>query len=592
MNARSQGARAGEARVRAPLAAACLAATALAAGLLAAGPAVGGNTADDANDDRPNIVVVMADDQDSASMRVMSRVNEQLGGQGTTFANNFVNFSLCCPSRSTFLTGQYAHNHGVLGNQPPEGGFSKLDSSNTLPLWLQQAGYYTGHVGKYLNGYEDVTPSIVPPGWTEWYGTTQTYAYYGYQLNENGTIVDYGTTADEYQADVFTRKAVDFVNRRAPDSQPFFLSVAYLAPHGGGPNPNPQAPANCANTAKPAPRHATAFDSEALPQPASFNEADVSDKPTRIQNLPLLEPADVADIQRQYRCRLESILGVDEGVDSIVSALRAQGELDETLFVYTADNGFMHGEHRIQDGKIVLYEPSIRVPLIMRGPGVPSGATVSDMTINADLAPTILDAANATAARVMDGESLFGAMQSPGRLSGRALEIETNSYVAVRTQRYIYAEHTSGENTGQKELYDLVEDPDELQNLQADPAFDGVEAALAGLLSELRTCSGDACRQRPALELKLDYNRDSQNGHRCAAGAVRVIVKGGDRSLLTGAEFNVGSKAAGSDSSAPFRARIKPGALKKRGKSRLGATASLLDGRVMTLVEKKVRRCR
>jgi arylsulfatase A-like enzyme len=583
MNATRQGAGPGRSP-RTPLAAACLAACVLAAALLSVAPAASGKK--DKAAERPNVVVVMSDDQTADSMRFMPHVNSQVGAEGATFAQSFVNFSLCCPSRSTFLTGQYAHNHGVMSNNEDDGGYQSLDNSNTLAVWLQNAGYYTGHIGKYLNGYEQV-PNTIPPGWTEWHGSTQTYQYYGFQTNENGTLTDYGTTADQYSTDVYTQKAVDFVNRRAPESQPFFLWVAYLAPHSGGPNPSPQPPDNCQGTAKPAPRHATAFDDEPLPLPPSFNEADVSDKPQAVQNDPLLDDADIANVQRRYRCRLESLLAVDEGVDSIISALRDQGELDDTLFVYTSDNGFMDGEHRDPGGKVVLYEPSIRVPLEIRGPGIPPGVTVDDMAINADLAPTILDATGAQPGRVMDGESLFGAMNDPNHLSGRALEIETRTYSAVRTERYLYAVHT----TGEEELYDLQNDPDELNSLQNDPAYDQVEASLANLLNVLRTCAGPSCRPRPALKLKLHYKRGSVNGHRCAEGAVRVIVKGGDRGLLVGAEFAAGSKDLGSDEAAPFRVRVKPSQLKRHGKTRLGGVATLLDGRVMSLDEKKVRRC-
>jgi N-acetylglucosamine-6-sulfatase len=574
----------GDRSARASVAAACLAVCAVVAGLLSTAPAAVGKQ--DGQSQRPNVVVVMSDDQTADSMRFMPQVNEQLGAQGTTFAENFVNYSLCCPSRSTFLTGQYAHNHGVLSNQLPDGGFQKLDSTNTLPVWLQQDGYYTAHIGKYLNGYEQV-PNVIPPGWTEWYGTTQTYQYYGYQVNENGTLVDYGTSADQYQSDVFTQKAVDFINRRAPDSQPFFLSVAYLAPHSGGPNPSPQPPGDCQSTAKPAPRHATAFDSEPLPQPPSLNEDDVSDKPQEVASQPPLDAADLANIQREYRCRIESLLAVDEGVAQIVAALSNQGELDDTLFIYTSDNGFFHGEHRIPGGKVKLYEESIRVPLIIRGPGVPAGVTVDDLSINADLAPTILSLTRSPAGRAMDGFSLLDATLDPGRRLGRALLVETRGYSAVRTARYIYAEY----DTGEKELYDLQTDPYELQNLQADPAFDQVEGSLATLLSKLRACAGSTCTQLPALKLKLHYRKGSVNGHRCAEGAVTVVFKGADRGLLIGAEFRAGSKTVGSDEVAPFRERVRRGELRKHGKRRFGSTATLLDGREMTLGGKKVRRC-
>jgi N-acetylglucosamine-6-sulfatase len=131
---------------------------------------------------RPNIVVVMSDDQDVASMRVMSNVQSLLASKGTTFPRSYVSYSLCCPSRATFLTGQYAHNHGVFGNVPPNGGYHKLNHTNTVPIWLQKAGYYTGHVGKYLNGYGTPNQLEIPPGWSEWYASFAP-KYYGYRLN-------------------------------------------------------------------------------------------------------------------------------------------------------------------------------------------------------------------------------------------------------------------------------------------------------------------------------------------------------------------------------------------------------------------------
>src|SRR5918994_3922294 len=239
---------------------------------------------------RPNVVFVRSDDQTVESMRAMSNVNGRLARYGTTFANSFVNLPVCCPSRATFLTGQYAHNHGTLTNGPPRGGFTKFNADhggNTLPGWLQRAGYYTAHVGKYMNGYG--TPeneAFVPGGWTEWRAAARdTQAVYDYALNENGTLVEYGSSPADFKQDVFTAKAVDVINPRAPARAPFFLSVDYTAPHSGGPNPNPQPPGNCEGTAKPAPRHATAFNGEPIPRPPSYDEADVSDKPSDVSGL-------------------------------------------------------------------------------------------------------------------------------------------------------------------------------------------------------------------------------------------------------------------------------------------------------------------
>jgi arylsulfatase A-like enzyme len=286
---------------------------------------------------------------------------------------------------------------------------------------------------------------------------------------------------------------VDFLNRQARDPQPFFLWLTYTAPHTGGPNPSPNPPFNCQYAAKPAPRHATSFDAQPLPKPPSFNEADVSDKPAAIRSLPLLSASKVTDIQRRYRCYLESLLSVDEGVKSVVDTLSANGQLANTLVVFTSDNGFFFGAHRIPNGKTRIYEDSIRVPLQMRGPGIPPGVTVNDLVSNADLAPTIAEAANVVPRLVMDGRSLIPVAQDPGIEQGRELLIEEPRLKAIRTDQYIYAEH----DTGEKELYDLARDPFELRSRDRDPAYASIASQLATRLHELQDCSGLGCRTHP-----------------------------------------------------------------------------------------------
>src|SRR5262245_3724595 len=246
---------------------------------------------------RPNVVVLMTDDQTVESMRVMPNVKTLLADQGVTFDNSFVSYSLCCPSRATYLTGQYAHNHGVWGNAAPNGGYYKLDSTNTLPVWLSRAGYQTMHIGKYLNGYGTRNAREVPPGWGLWYGSVDptTYRYDTFTLNENGTTVNYGTGVANYQTDVYARKAVSLIAGRAADPRPFFLSVAFLAPHAGGPR-DPDDPAG-QGTPSPAPRHRNLFRTQPLPTPPSFNEADVSDKPAAIRNRALLTTARITKIR-------------------------------------------------------------------------------------------------------------------------------------------------------------------------------------------------------------------------------------------------------------------------------------------------------
>ncbi len=435
--------------------------------------------------------MIETDDQTLESMRVMDNVNSLIGGQGTTFTNSFVNYSLCCPSRATFLTGDYMHNHRVLGNKYPSGGFGRFEELHgnwNLAVWLQRAGYYTAVIGKYLNEYANEPP--VPPGWSEWRVGPEGYGVYNYPLNQNGTLTYYGEDPTDFKQDVFTWKAVNLVNRRAPLAKPFFLWLTYTAPHWSPPDPNPNPPYDCANAAKPAPRHAHAFDSEPLPRPPNFNEQYVSDKPAAIRNRPFLTANQVTDIQRMYRCELESLLSVDEGVKKVVDALRAKGELANTVLIYTSDNGYFHGEHRIPKDKQRIYEESIRVPLQMRGPGIPRGVQVDSLAINADLAPTLVDLANASPGQAMDGRSLIPVANNPGIEQGRELLIEEPSFKAIRTERYMYAEH----HTGEKELYDLLNDPFELVSRHNTPAYASVRNHLAAELQKLRSCNGSGCR--------------------------------------------------------------------------------------------------
>ena len=198
---------------------------------------------------RPNIVVLETDDQTLAEMEVLPSVKRLIGDQGVTFDNNFDSFSLCCPARATFLTGQYAHSNGVQGNTLPNGGYYKLDSTRTLPVWLQRAGYYTALVGKYLNQYGTRNQTEVPPGWSDWHGAVDptTYRYYNYTLNENGRLTSYCANAapECYSTDLYAEKAVEIIRRRAPSAQPFFLWVTPLAPHAGQPR-DPDDPPNLA----------------------------------------------------------------------------------------------------------------------------------------------------------------------------------------------------------------------------------------------------------------------------------------------------------------------------------------------------------
>jgi N-acetylglucosamine-6-sulfatase len=534
---------------------------------------------------KPNIVVVMTDDQTVESMRVMANVNTLLGRQGTTFANSFASFPLCCPSRTTFITGQYGHNHTIMGNAAPTGGYDKLapTHSNSLPAWLQQAGYTTAHLGKYLNGYGRANAAAVPPGWTEWYGSIDpsTYQFYNYRLNENGRVVAYGTGVTNYQTDVYNRKAVELVRRLAAGPKPFFLSVAFLAPHSGGPR-DADDPANLA-TPSPAPRHRNAMAGQPLPVPPSVNEADVSDKPVAIRNRPLLGPARLNAIREGYQQRLESLLAVDEAVRDIVSALQAAQVLTRTYVIFTADNGFFHGEHRVPSGKVLVYEPSVRVPLVIRGPEIPRGVTRTNLVANVDLAPTILEIAGARAARRLDGASLLRFARDRLRRSGRDILLETTTYSAIRTPRHVFVQHA----TGEQELYDLVADPHQLTSLHADGRHAALKNELARRLTTLRTCAGDACRKGPDLLLSLRYR---SGGGPCVRSArVRLRVGGSAASRISSVVFYRGTRAIKSDRRAPYTATIRRSRLGRRP-TLLRALVTLKDGRSASL-DRALRRC-
>lgn len=481
---------------------------------------------------KPNVVVIMTDDQTVEQMRVMTSTRALIGNAGATFENSFSSFPLCCPSRATFLTGQYAHNHGVLENEPPTGGYLRLNSRDTLPVWLRAAGYRTIHIGKYLNGYGVLSPTEVPAGWDSWHATVDptTYRMWGYKMNDNGRVSEaYGNSerpdVPNYQTDVLARKAVYQIGDAVRRGQPFFMSLWFLAPHLEILRSRPFPP-------RPALRHSGAFSNEPIPRPPSFNEPDMSDKPLFMRNKPSLTGKEIADIETGYRHELASLLAVDEAVAAVVRALQGWRVLDNTYIIFTSDNGYFHGEHRSPAGKFLAYEPSIRVPLLMRGPGIAPGTRVHELVANIDLAPTITQIAAAVPPLQMDGRSLLPLLADPSRTSRRPILLESYPpvgssapvlraqssvpaftaipegmeaatsrrrrqqtqtvlpYVAIRTPRYVYLEYA----TGEQELYDLERDPWELRSRHLDPAYARTQTALALALANLRACRGEACR--------------------------------------------------------------------------------------------------
>jgi N-acetylglucosamine-6-sulfatase len=558
---------------------------------------------------RPNIVFVMTDDQTATSLSVQRNVG-LLASQGTTFERAIATYPLCCPSRATYLSGQYSHNHGVIHNAGPFGGYTRFDHSNALPIWLQQAGYRTMHVGRYLNGYgvQNLNIAEIPPGWNDWISGVgeSVFNYRQWQMNENGTIV-WRPGADhpgEHQTDFFGRRAAELIDQAAPSDQPFFLSLTFPAPHSGAPQ-DPDDP-SLLGTPSPAPRHRDAFAGLALPRPPNFDEADMRRKPQVLADRPRLTPEWLAAIQENYQQELESLLSVDDAVGAVVAALQRNGELDDTLLIYTSDNGFFHGEHRVVAEKVLPYDAGARIPLVLHGPGVPSGLRLRQLVGNIDWAPTIVDAADATAGRLMDGSSLFDLIEDPRREPGRELVLENGvgangvpMFRALRNQRYLWIEHKT---TGEYELYDLLKDPYELRNLEDLDSYADIRRALAARLRRLQSCRGTlACgASRPVLKVaarqlaparkKRRPRRHGRSSASCVDRDLRLGLTGKDVRRVDKVVYYRGAKRLRGTRLTPFAVRVRRVALPRGRSLTLRALVTTVDGRRATY-DRAIRTC-
>ncbi|MEU6714229.1 sulfatase [Nonomuraea sp. NPDC046802] len=445
-------------------------------------------------DSRPNIVFIMADDLEAGTLRYFPNITEELVRQGASFDRFFVSNSWCCPSRSTILRSQYVHSHGVYTNTAPEGGFDRFHTlgleRSTVGTWMQEAGYRTALMGKFLNHYPGATADekFVPPGWDEWdVPVRDLYEEYGYRLNENGELFDYDWTEEDYLSDVLARKAHDFITA---SKEPFFLYLAPVGPH---------------NPTNPAVRHANAFPLAAAPRPPSFNQDDMSAEPLWLRSRPKITPEGIAEVDERYRDRMRAMLGVDDLVGSVMDALRQSGQLDDTYIFFTSDNGFHLGTHRLKQGKTTPFEEAIRIPLVVRGPGIKQESTIDHMGATVDLATTFADLGGAATPPFAEGRSLVPLLRgrSPSnwrknvlvefdRPSNRSSAAQTPvpAYRALRTERYTYVRY----ETGELQLYDLEHDPHQLRNL-ASTADRSLLARLDERLRGMMLCAGASCRQ-------------------------------------------------------------------------------------------------
>ena len=425
---------------------------------------------------RPNIVFVLTDDLAWNLVRYMPHVL-RMQRQGETFSNYFVTDSLCCPSRASIFTGRFPHDTRVYDNSPPEGGYrvfhARGEERQTFARALQRAGYRTALMGKYLNGYrpaatEGTRRPYVPPGWSEWDVAGNGYPEYGYRMNSDGRVRQYGYAAHDYLTDVLARKGLRFIDRAAASRQPFLLEIATFAPH---------APFTAA------PRDAVAFAGLRAPRSPAFNSVGI-DEPAWLSKFVPLAQAQVDAIDRKFRRRAQAVQAVDRMIGEIESRLVARGLARDTYIVFSSDNGLHMGEHRLQPGKLTAFDTDIKVPLIVTGPGVPAGRTLDALTENVDLCPTFDALAGAPPPRRADGRSLLGLLHGKGGADwrrevlvehhGRVLGVgdpdlptrgsgNPPSYEAIRTRDSLYVEY----GTGEREYYDLRRDPFELDNIVA-----------------------------------------------------------------------------------------------------------------------------
>jgi len=464
-------------------------------------------------------VFVLADDLDLAEMAYMPNVHRLLADQGVTFDRYFVSNSLCCPSRSSILRGQYAHNTGVESNGDLNGGFETAYrlgiEKSTIGTWLHDARYRTAYIGKYLNQYPDTaSESYVPPGWDEFDSASagNPYSEYEYALNENGHRFLYGAKPRDYGTFVYLRKAERFI--RATAGKSFFLYLNVYPPH---------------QPATPAPQDQQLFPDAKAPRTPSFNRGEPG-KPHWLSRLPPLGPVGIHGIDALYRNRIRSLQALDRGIAGLIETLKATGQLANTYFVFSSDNGFHLGEFRMPAGKETPYDSDIRVPLIVRGPGVPAGRTSDALIGNIDLAPTLAQLANEAGPAFVDGRSFASVLHDPTAdphprhayllehwqasrsesfaagagptephdldepSAGKGVPIERPGFIpeyhGVRTDHYLYVEYSSTS----RELYAIDADPYELHNLISERAYAPLVARLHILVATLGHCRAATCR--------------------------------------------------------------------------------------------------
>ncbi len=492
----------------------------------------------DARNARPDVLVIQTDDQTKAALRAMRRVPggkprrvmpntlRLMAGQGAEFTNYYVSNPTCTPSRASLLSGRYSHNNRLTRNSGESGGwlgYRALPIRKTnLATVLQDSGYRTVHLGKFLNQYAS---KEIPPGWSGWLSDFLDYStrsYYGYELNDGGRIRgpigpkryssrrsrDHGSCSTLrshclYHTDLITRAALKVLPRKK--RRPLYMQIDFHAPHVD--EIDPAGP-------EPAARHYGSARGTALPRPPNFNERSVGDKPKIVRRvMRRSSPAEMKTLRIAYQKTLESLRSVDESVGRIVRGLRRSGRLKNTYIFFVSDNGFFNGEHRIRSSKFLAYEEATSVPLLVRGPGVRKGIRIGEPAANIDLAPTILKLTGNTGRMKVDGRSFSGYWKRKRKASRRPILLESAAGIPLRRQSrernlngrlagmpwiglrvgpWKYVRYGRG---GQTELYDLHKDPYELRNLGRRRGHRKLKRYMARSLRKLEECAGPECRR-------------------------------------------------------------------------------------------------